>query len=58
MLAEELRRRIRKIDRRHPLTERREIVGNFQQKLTNSGYNLKTREEIMKYAVKKQCREL
>ena len=53
VLSEELRRRLRNTDRWHTLSERREIVGRFLQKLADSGYDPGMREEVIKSAVRK-----
>merc|ERR1712240_150694 len=47
-LAEELGRRFTNMDKMHTEEERSQIVTNFLQKLTDSGYRKEHREEIIK----------
>ena len=57
-LGEEVRRRMRNTDRRHGKEEILSILTKFCQKLVDSGYDLGTRQEILKTGLRKSYREL
>ena len=58
MLAEELRRRFRNMDSWHSTQEKRDTFRAFLQKISDSGYNLSTRKEVVKSAVRKHHQDL
>ena len=55
-MSEELRRRLIHMDKAHSTEERIHVARKFFQKLEDSGYNAKAREEIVKSATKKYWR--
>ena len=57
-LAEEMRRRLRNLDELHTEEEIIEVARKFTQKLTDSGYDERTRMEILKSAVTKHLRQV
>ena len=58
VLSKELRRRLRNSDKRHSTAELLEIIEKFLQKMSDSGYDPKTREEVVRSAVRKHHRDL
>ena len=51
VLSEEMRRRMRNMDSNHNQEEKLSIIKKFLQKMTDSGYDWKTREEVIKSAL-------
>ena len=57
-LSEEMRRRLRNMDRLHQRKEILETTATFLQKMANSGYDKATRWEVVKSATIKHYRQL
>ena len=49
----EMRHRLRNMDKWHQLEGRKEVVRIFLQKMADSGYDVSTREEVIKAACTK-----
>ena len=57
VLSEQLRRRYRNVDEKHSLGEKKEVIRRFLNKIMDSGYDLSTREEVIKSVTKKRPRD-
>ena len=57
-LSEELRRRLRHMDRLHSIEDKREVLRDYIQKMCDSGYSHDTRMEIIKSGTRKYYRQV
>ena len=57
-LVEELRRRYLHMDGRHSMEDKKEVISDYLQKLSDSGYTHPTRMEIVKSATLKYYRQV
>ena len=57
-MGEEVRRRMRNTDRYHTRTEILDILRKFSQKMTDSGYDVSSRQEILRSGLRKTYRDL
>ena len=57
-LAEEVRRRLRNTDKRHSRTEILIILKTFSQKMIDSGYEVSSRQKILRSGIRKFYREV
>ena len=57
-MSEEFRRRLLHMDSQHTNPEKDEVIEDFLQKMTDSGYNQGARKEVIISAVKKYYRQV